>query len=211
MIIRPAMLFLAALVLLTTPSGAAEQRTYQDRLRVRAIDTVELGQLVDGRVSFHEAEDEDLGNTVYILVEGSAHLEGGESIEAAEKRAVLDALTKVFQRNKEKSAHLVQSTSVHNYEVVDDTIQIEFDYVLQPGLTILDRTIGQDSVVVTLRVPIQTPVWGGESKPSSDFWVDAYGHTNSGVRTLLKYRSETARSMSLWMNRIGGAVRDLIP
>jgi len=184
---------------------------YKDRLRVRATDTVQLGQLVDGRVCFREAENEDYGNTVHVLVEGSADPAPGENIEAVEQRAVLDALAKVFQGNKVKSAHLVESTSVHNCSVVQDTIQIEFDYVLQPGLTILDRRIMQDSLVVTLRVPIQTPVHGEENRHASDSWVEAYDQMNRSVRTLFKYRSETARSTGLWMNRIGRTVRELIP
>ena len=211
MIARSAILFLVALAVLSSPSNAAEQRTYQDRLLVRATDTVLLGQLVDGQVCFRQAENEDNGRTVHVLVEGSVQIESGESIEAAERRAVLDALTRVFQTNEVNSAHLVESTSVHNYEVVHDAIQIEFDYVLQPGLTLLDRRIVEDSVVVTLRVPIQIPVHGEGDKGPLDAWTDAYGRMNRSVGTLFKYRSETARTMSLWMNRFGSSVRDLIP
>ena len=211
MVLRSAILFLVALSVLSSPSKAAEQRMYQDRLRVRATDTVHLGQLVDGRVCFRQAENENNGKAVRVLVEGSARIEPGESIEAAEQRAVLDALTRVFQANKVNNAYLVESTSVHNYTVVHDAVQIEFDYILQPGLTIINRRIVEDSVVVTLRAPIQTPVHREENNPGPDAWKDAYDEMNRSARTLFKYRSETARTMSLWMNRIGSAVRDIIP
>ncbi len=201
-------LFIALSLAATPLLREVKAAEYADVLLVRVSEGFRNGAFHKGEVLFERPPDGLEGEaprTVYI--QGCAVGRAGETMEAVERRAVVDALSRIAYTQGEKTAHVAQRVLVQDAAVALDETHIREYYLVGPDLSVVERKVEGAEMTVTVRVPMRP--WDGR-KPAAG-WIELLG---AAPRELGEAFEEAGRSagrlstlITRWMNRVGAEIR----
>ncbi len=190
----------------------ADPLPHSDRFVVKSVHTIRDGRLVNSRLVFEESTRQGQPCVEIIQITGTSFLEPGESMDEIERRAVLNGLSELFDARREKSAYLFQRSWIQGHAVAGDEVVVEEAVRLCAGLTILERTLDQETMRVHLRAPV---VWESGQEPDGPILEDclrkAAQDLSKGLMNLRYARIAAARNARGWMDRLGASLRRTLP